>query len=81
MKTFLISDTHFNHTKIETYCDRPSDFTDRIVHNWRQVVQPSDLVIHVGDVFIGKREGWEAIYPTLPGRKILIRGNHDWHHN
>ncbi len=81
MKTFLISDTHLNHTKIETYCDRPSDFTDRIVHNWRQVVQPSDLVIHVGDVFIGKREGWEAIYPTLPGRKILIRGNHDWHHN
>jgi calcineurin-like phosphoesterase family protein len=81
MKTYIISDTHLNHTKIETYCDRPHDFTEKIVLNWLRTVTPQDLVIHIGDVFIGKAEGWKAIYPTLPGRKILIRGNHDWHHN
>lgn len=81
MKVYLISDTHLNHNKIETYCDRPHDFTDLIVHNWQVTVQPNDLVIHVGDVFIDKPEGWKKIFPTLPGRKILIRGNHDWHHN
>ena len=81
MKVYLISDTHFNHTKIETYCDRPSDFTERIIRNWQRIVRPTDLIIHIGDVFIGSRTGWEAIYPSLPGRKFLIRGNHDWHHN
>jgi calcineurin-like phosphoesterase family protein len=81
MKVYLISDTHFNHGKIATYCDRPADFTDVLIRNWQQIVQPSDLIIHVGDVFIGQAEGWKKIYPELPGRKILIRGNHDWHHN
>jgi calcineurin-like phosphoesterase family protein len=79
MKVYLISDTHFNHTKIETYCDRPSDFTERIIRNWKNIIQPTDLIIHVGDVFIGKVEGWESIYPQLPGRKVLVRGNHDKH--
>jgi calcineurin-like phosphoesterase family protein len=31
----------------------------------------------LGDVFIGKPEGWDQIYTQLPGRKILVRGNHD----
>lgn len=79
MKVYLISDTHFNHAKIETYCDRPSNFTEVLMHNWNQTVQPTDLVIHVGDVYIGK--GWDNIYPFLNGRKVLVRGNHDWHHN
>lgn len=79
MKVYLISDTHFNHDKIETYCDRPSDFTERLIRNWNYTVTTSDLVIHVGDVFIGK--GWENIWPKLNGRKTLVRGNHDLHHN
>ncbi len=32
-------------------------------------------MIHLGDVQIGKKSDW--IMPSLPGRKILIRGNHD----
>jgi calcineurin-like phosphoesterase family protein len=79
MKTWLISDTHLNHDAIVTYCDRPDNFTDLIVQNWQNKVNPNDLVIHVGDVFIGKPDGWRKIYPLLPGRKILVRGNHDKH--
>ena len=81
MKVYLISDPHLNHHNIETYCDRPSNFTDLIVRNWQNTVQPTDLVLCLGDVFIGPKTGWDAIYPELPGRKILVRGNHDWHHN
>lgn len=80
MKIYLISDTHFNHANIATYCDRPETFTETIIKNWAQVVRPEDCVIHLGDVYIGKHAGWDAIYPRLPGRKILVRGNHDKHH-
>jgi len=81
MNTYLISDTHLNHNNIETYCARPSNFTELIVKGWRRTVQKNDMVIHLGDVYIDKADGWEAIYPSLPGRKILIRGNHDMHHS
>jgi calcineurin-like phosphoesterase family protein len=75
MKTFICSDTHFNHQNITTYCDRPTDFTERIIKNWNQIVKPDDLIIHLGDVQIGKKSDW--IIPALPGKKILVRGNHD----
>jgi len=80
-KAYLIADTHFNHANIATYCDRPADFTERLIRNWASIVKPEDIVIHLGDVFIGKAEGWKAIYHTLTGRKILIRGNHDRKHS
>ncbi len=80
MKVYVISDTHFNHNKITTYCDRPANFTDTIIHNWQQIVKPEDLLIHVGDVYIDKVDGWDVIWPQLPGRKVLVRGNHDRHH-
>ena len=80
MNTYVISDTHFNPGKIETYCDRPEDFTETLMRNWQKTVQPNDLVIHCGDVFIGKTSGWLELYPLLPGRKILVRGNHDRKH-
>lgn len=75
MKVYLISDTHFNHKNIATYCQRPADFTDIIIRNWNNIVRPEDTVIHLGDVQIGAKSEW--IIPALTGRKILVRGNHD----
>ena len=77
MNVYLISDTHFNHANIATYCDRPTVFTDMLIRNWQNTVRSEDLIIHLGDVFIGRAEGWAEIWSKLPGRKILIRGNHD----
>ena len=77
MKVWLISDTHFNHANIKTYCDRPDDFTDRLIRNWQIMVRPEDTIIHLGDVFMHKAGGWAIIWPMLTGRRILIRGNHD----
>lgn len=81
MNVYLIADTHFNHAQIKTYCQRPDNFTDLLIKNWRRTVQPNDLVMHLGDVFIGPSAGWKDIYPQLPGRKVLVRGNHDRNHS
>lgn len=75
MNFYLISDTHFNHANIATYCQRPKNFTSLLIRNWNNTVKNEDTVIHLGDVQIGQKSKW--IMPSLPGRKILIRGNHD----
>lgn len=77
MNVYLISDTHLNHANIATYCDRPENFTELIVERWKQTVRPEDTIIHLGDVILHKKQVIEEILATLPGRKILIRGNHD----
>ena len=81
MDVWLITDTHFNHDKIQTYCKRPPDFTERIIRNWQAIVKPDDLVIHLGDVIIGNRRKLTDIMQELPGRKVLVMGNHDRSHS
>lgn len=77
MRVLLISDTHFNHANIATYCDRPENFTEILIRNWKARVHPDDTVIHLGDVAIGPRGRVVEILRELPGKKILVRGNHD----
>jgi calcineurin-like phosphoesterase family protein len=77
MKVFIIADTHFNHTNIATYCDRPANFTGMLIKRWNERVTQEDTVIHLGDVAIGPKNTTEFQVRSLNGRKILIRGNHD----
>ena len=78
---FFTSDTHFGHTNIIKYCNRP--FVDKeemnkvLIENWNSVVKPEDTVYHLGDVSFMKQEESYKILKQLNGRKILIRGNHD----
>lgn len=76
-KTWIISDTHFNHMKMCEYCGRPEDFSQRIVSHWRKMIAPEDLVYHLGDFYLGRRGGFVDYVNMLPGVKILIKGNHD----
>lgn len=79
MKVWLISDTHLNHGKMLTYCLRPETFTEMIWERWTQTVKPTDTIIHLGDVGIGNWRNFGI--EKLPGRKILVRGNHDRAHS
>lgn len=79
MKIWLIADTHFNHDKMQTYCQRPENFTRQIWSHWHDMVKPNDTIIHLGDVGIGNWRNFGI--EELPGRKILIRGNHDRAHS
>lgn len=77
MKEWIISDTHFNHANIATYCDRPDGWHDMIIKRWNEVVADEDLVLHLGDFAIGNAGLQADILKELKGRKILVLGNHD----
>lgn len=80
---WVISDTHFYHTNIIKYCDRPfanaEEMDETIIHNWNSVVKPDDFVWHLGDFAFGKGsiERIEEYVKRLNGKIMLIRGNHD----
>jgi calcineurin-like phosphoesterase family protein len=79
MKLWIIADTHFNHENIKRYQGRPEDFNEQIIRNWNKLVSHDDVVIHLGDVILGhdQEKTLPSIMATLPGKKILCRGNHD----
>lgn len=76
MDTFFTSDTHFNHTNIIKYCNRPfpnaEEMNEGLVKAWNDVVGVNDVVWHLGDVT------WNHFdINRLNGIKYLIKGNHD----
>ena len=80
MKQWLITDTHFCHQAMTRLCGRPPDFDTRIDKAVRQLVGADDILIHLGDILLGgKGDAWvhEHYIAAWPGRKILVRGNHD----
>jgi calcineurin-like phosphoesterase family protein len=84
MKTFITSDTHWGHTNIIKFCpDTRSHFTDvdhmnsEMIRMWNEIVEPDDLVYHLGDVAFCQASQATKIMNSLNGRKILIKGNHD----
>lgn len=82
---WVVSDTHFGHTNIIKYCNRPfgniHEMNQCMVDNWNSTVKDGDLVYHLGDVYMSTLEfsGNEAWYllSRLKGRKRLVLGNHD----
>lgn len=73
----IITDTHFGHESLKTSGLRPKDFEEQIINNWLSSVAPNDTVIHLGDIGLTNDENILSKIPSLTGRKILLRGNHD----
>ena len=82
-KIFWTSDTHWSHSNILKYCNRPFEsveaMNDALVANWNSVVKPDDHVYHLGDFCFGNVEKWNwCLEPgRLNGHIHLILGNHD----
>ena len=76
---WLISDTHFGHSKLVACGGRPADFERRLEANLLRCARAGDTLIHLGDVALSAAgyERWESISERLGSRKLLIRGNHD----
>ena len=79
---WVISDTHFGHSNIIKYCERP--YNDSVemdwdmVRRWNNIVKPEDKVYHLGDVHMGATRGYiDDLLSKLNGHKRLILGNHD----
>ncbi|KZR57888.1 metallophosphoesterase [Pseudobacillus badius] len=82
-KTFVTADTHFNHSNIIVYENRPfadkDEMNETLIRLWNETVAPEDTVYHLGDVIFGGNKVLESILPRLNGYKILRKGNHDYH--
>lgn len=80
-----LADLHLDHTNeksMEIFGPRWNDYQNRIFENWESQVTEADLVLVPGDISWGLR--LEDAKPdlerinNLPGKKILLRGNHDY---
>jgi calcineurin-like phosphoesterase family protein len=80
-RVYLISDTHFGHSKVLEFEAEARPFKSIAEHDeclialWNETVKPKDTVWHLGDVGFGI--GVFDILPRLNGRKKLVMGNHD----
>lgn len=83
MSLFAISDLHLSFS-----CNKSMDifhgwqnYTERLYSNWNRLVKKDDTVILPGDISWAMRleQAKEdfLFLNSLPGRKILLKGNHD----
>lgn len=85
MKVFAISDLHLsvnNPKPMDIFGPTWENYLDKIVEDWKSKVKDDDLVLMAGDFsWAMKLEDAVADFEmlkTLPGKKIIIRGNHDY---
>ena len=84
-KTWLIADTHFGHSAIVGYEQRPfadaAQMDEQLISNWNSAVGPEDQVFMLGDFALAPAGRVKELLATLHGRKTLILGNHDRGHS
>lgn len=85
MKVFAISDLHLsvnNPKPMDIFGPTWEGYVDKIFADWKQKVGDEDLVLLAGDFsWAMKLEDSVADFDmltTLPGKKVIIRGNHDY---
>ena len=85
MNIFAIGDLHLSHLSekpMEIFGSQWFDHMTQIKNNWKQSVLEEDIVLLPGDISWGMRleEAKEdlSFIAALPGKKVCIRGNHDY---
>lgn len=78
MNYHLISDTHFNHSKLEEWGGRTGNWQYQIICGLNEIPD-GDMLIHLGDICIGDDLRIHDLIETHTKgvKRILIRGNHD----
>jgi calcineurin-like phosphoesterase family protein len=84
MTTWITSDTHLRHRNILEYCPWRKTWASTIEEHdlilkgsWNARVRKADLVIHLGDLALARKEDFPELLGSLNGNLILILGNHD----
>lgn len=83
MSLFAIADLH-----LSLGADKPMDifpgwagYVEKLEKNWRENIRPEDTVVIAGDISwgleIGETKEDFAFLDSLPGTKLLLKGNHD----
>lgn len=83
-RVFVSSDTHFGHTNIIRYCNRPFEtveaMNEDLVRRWNSRVTAGDTVYFLGDFAMGPGVDVKfvvAMLQRLNGNIHMILGNHD----
>ena len=82
---FAIGDLHFDSSgekPMDVFGDIWLNHEEKVIENWFSLIGEDDLVLLVGDISWALRleEAYEDLLKIddLPGRKIIIKGNHDY---
>lgn len=85
MEIFSISDLHLDLTgskPMDVFGDKWTGYLEKIQKDWCEKVKNEDLVLIAGDIsWAMKLEEFQkdcSWLNTLPGKKVMIRGNHDY---
>lgn len=84
MSLYVIGDLHlsFSVDKPMYIFDGWDHYEERLEKNWHRLVQPEDTVVIPGDVSWGmslaESKADFAFLNALPGKKLLLKGNHDY---
>lgn len=84
MSLFAIADLH-----LSLGTDKPMDifkgwdnYVERLENNWRRLIGPQDTVVIPGDISwamsLEQTRADFAFLQSLPGKKLLLKGNHDY---
>ena len=79
--TYFTADEHYGHKNVIDLCNRPfaslAEMEEVLVANNNAIVQPEDVVYHLGDFSFYNVERTQAIIRRLTGQHIFLQGNHD----
>ena len=85
MKVFAISDLHLsinNPKPMDIFGPVWEGYLDKIFTDWKEKVTDEDIVLLAGDfswaMKLKETEEDFKLLSTLPGKKVIIRGNHDY---
>lgn len=84
MSLFALADTH-----LSLGTDKPMDifrgwdgYVDKLKNNWESIVSEDDTVVIAGDISwaMSLEDSYEDLkfINELPGKKIILKGNHDY---
>lgn len=83
MSIWVTSDHHFNHDNIQKYCNRNflnvDEMNESLIESWNKVVNPYDIVYHLGDFTLGGRLDAERYFKRLNGYIHVLENS--WHHD
>lgn len=85
MRIFAISDLHLTfmvEKPMDVFGGHWENYTEKIKENWNKLISEDDLVLIAGDISWAMKleetkKDFEYIQ-SLKGKKIIIRGNHDY---
>lgn len=86
MSVYGISDLHLSfgtNKPMNIFGKVWNDYEEKVKQNWQAVVKPEDFVIVAGDIswatYLSEAKKDFEFINSLPGKKIIIKGNHDYY--